>query len=146
MQELSPAAIVADQLHSTAIHLLRWLRQEDVASGISAAQLSALSVIVFAGPLTMGELAAAEQVQPPTMTRLVQALSQGGFVVRERDSQDRRIVRIHATPEGTRVLTEGRHRRVAALTERLQTLSNDDLLAIEQSVQLIAALVSKTEE
>ena len=146
MQEPPPASAIADHLHSTAIHLLRWLRQEDVASGISAAQLSALSVIVFTGPITMGELAAAEQVQPPTMTRLVQALNQAGFVVRERDPQDRRIMRIHATPEGMRVLTEGRHRRVAALTERLQTLSNNDLLTIEQALQLVAALVVKTEE
>jgi hypothetical protein len=69
------AEAIADRLHSAAIHLLRRLRREDATSGLSAPRLSALSVIVFGGPLTLGELANAEQVRPPTMTRLVSASS-----------------------------------------------------------------------
>src|SRR5229473_2111765 len=73
----------ADRLHSAAIHLLRRLRRQDDASGLTAPRLSALSVIVFSGPLTLGALATAEQVRPPTMTRLVAALEEAGLVVRE---------------------------------------------------------------
>src|SRR5688572_17075132 len=81
----------ADRLHSAAIHLLRRLRREDAKTGLSAPRLSALSVVVFAGPLTLGELAAAEQVRPPTMTRLVSALEAEGLVTRETDPDDGRL-------------------------------------------------------
>src|SRR5271169_3195797 len=64
----------ADCLHSAAIHLLRRVRKQDSASGVGPAQLSALSVLVFAGPKTLGELAAAEQVKPPTMSRIAAGL------------------------------------------------------------------------
>jgi len=76
--------VVADQLHSASIHLLRKLRREDAASGLNAARLSALSVIVFAGPITPGDLAAAEQVRPPTMTRIVDALVQHGLAEKKK--------------------------------------------------------------
>src|SRR3954464_9225153 len=109
-------ADLADRLHSTAIHLLRRLRREDDASGLPAPQLSALSVIVFGGPITLGALADAEQVRPPTITKLVAALEEAGLVERETDADDRRIVRVKATPRGARLLHEGRKRRVAALT------------------------------
>src|ERR1051325_3298626 len=83
----------ADRLHSAAIHLLRSLRTEDRSSGLSGPRLSALSVIVFAGPIAMSALAAAEQVRPPTMTRLVAELERRGLVERERDPDDHRGVR-----------------------------------------------------
>ena len=89
---------------------------------MSAPRLSALSVVVFGGPLTLGELAAAEQVRPPTMTRIVSALERAQLVVREPDPTDGRIVRVRATPAGERTLHAGRERRVAALAERLQSL------------------------
>src|ERR687883_145288 len=79
------ATRLADRLHSAAIHLLRRLRREDARTGLSGPRLSALSVVVFAGPRTLGELAAAEQVRPPTMTRLVQALEREGLVARDPD-------------------------------------------------------------
>src|SRR3954471_4125003 len=88
-----PAADVADRLHSAAIHLLRRLRREDDASGLPAPQLSALSVIVFGGPITLGDLARAEQVRPPTITKVVAALEEAGLVARDIDANDRRIVR-----------------------------------------------------
>jgi DNA-binding MarR family transcriptional regulator len=75
---------LADRWHSLAIHLLRRLRREDVKAGLTGPRLSALSVIVFGGPITLGELAAAEQVRPPTITRLVRALEQAQLVRRER--------------------------------------------------------------
>src|SRR5437016_4333464 len=113
------AADLADRLHSAAIHLLRRLRREDDASGLPAPQLSALSVIVFGGPVTLGALAAAEQVRPPTITRLVATLESAGLVQRELDASDRRIVRVKATARGERLLHEGRRRRVASLASAL---------------------------
>src|ERR1051325_2417788 len=102
----------ADRFHSAAIHALRHVRREDPSSGLSAARLSALSVLVFGGPRTLGELAAAEHVRPATMTRIVQALRQGGPVRREADPADRRVSRLTATPRGERVMWRGRARRV----------------------------------
>src|SRR6478672_923352 len=93
----SPAADLADRLHSAAIHLLRRLRREDDATGLPAPQLSALSVIVFGGPITLGALAQAEQVRPPTITRLVATLEEAGLVERETDASDRRVMRVRAT-------------------------------------------------
>ena len=101
------AGELADRLHSAAIHLLRRLRREDDASGLPAPQLSALSVIVFGGPITLGALAAAEQVRPPTISKLVATLEEAGLVEREIDEADRRVMRVRATSRGTRLLQEG---------------------------------------
>src|ERR1041385_5653583 len=90
-------ADLADRLHSAAIHLLRRLRREDDASGLPAPQLSALSVIVFGGPITLGALADAEQVRPPTITRLVEKLESAGLVERTSDATDKRVSRVEAT-------------------------------------------------
>ena len=129
--------IVADRLHSAAIHLLRRLRREDERSGLSAPRLSALSVIVFGGPVTLGELAAAEQVRPPTMTRLVNALEGEGLVARESDARDRRVTRIRATARGAELLAAARVRRVAALARYLEGLSADDRAALRRAAELI---------
>src|SRR5260370_17543497 len=84
------AAVVANQLHSAAIHLLRRVRAQDDAMGLTAPLASALSVIVFGGPLSLGALATAEQVRPPSITRIVRELEARGLVVREPTPQDRR--------------------------------------------------------
>lgn len=136
-EQAPPAEQVADRLHSAAIHLLRHLRREDQRSGLSAPRLSALSVVVFAGPLTLGELAAAEQVRPPTMTRLVHALEAQRLVTRMRDARDRRLVRIRATVRGKALLTQGRARRVGALTRQLAALSHQDLAVLDRAVTLL---------
>ena len=94
------AEALAQRLHGAAIHLLRRLRAEDVASGLTAPRASALSVLVFAGPRSIGELAAAEQVRPPTISRLVQELERDGLVRREADATDARVQRVHATAAG----------------------------------------------
>jgi DNA-binding MarR family transcriptional regulator len=137
---LLPSRELADRLHSAAIHLLRRLRREDAASGLSAPRLSALSVIVFAGPVTLGQLAAAEQVRPPTMTRLVNGLVADGLVVRRADPTDGRVVWLHATPEGRRILRAGRARRVAALTKELHALNEGDLQVLARAVTLLERL------
>jgi DNA-binding MarR family transcriptional regulator len=140
----SPAApdvnLLADRLHSAAIHLLRRLRTVDTASGLTAPRLSALSVIVFGGPLTLGALAAAEQVRPPTMTRLVAALERDGLVTREPDPTDGRQVLLRATSAGRRLLEEGRSRRTASLARRLSKLAPDELDGLWQAATQLERL------
>jgi DNA-binding MarR family transcriptional regulator len=130
-------ADLADRLHSAAIHLLRRLRREDDASGLPAPQLSALSVLVFGGPLTLGELAKAEQVRPPTISKLIVELERQGLVEREADNADRRIVRVHATARGVKVLQEGRRRRVAALVSSLGALSRHDRALLARALPVL---------
>src|SRR5215813_15573104 len=101
---------LADQLHSAAIHLLRLVRVQDTASGLGPARLSALSVIVFGGPASLNHLARAEQVRPPTMSRIVDALEAEGLARRRANPQDRRAVLIAATEKGIKILQEGRRR------------------------------------
>jgi DNA-binding MarR family transcriptional regulator len=134
-------AELADQLHSVAIHLLRQLRKEDDASGLSAPRLSALSVVVFGGPLTLGQLARAEQVRPPTMTRLVTGLEKDGLVERKADAKDARLTRIVATAKGQRVLVEGRARRVRLLTAAVGQLSETELAHLDRGVQVFRRLI-----
>jgi DNA-binding MarR family transcriptional regulator len=131
---------VAGALHSAAIHLLRRLRREDDAGGLSAPRLSALSVVVFAGPLTLGALAAAEQVRPPTMTRIVGALEAAGLVQREPKPGDGRATLVRATPAGARLLLAGRDRRTAALAEGLGALSGADLDVLDRAAALMEQL------
>ena len=132
---------LADRLHSAAIHLLRRLRREDDASGLPAPQLSALSVIVFGGPITLGALATAEQVRPPTITKLVATLEEAGLVERETDVADRRIVRVKATSRGTKLLAEGRRRRVASLATALGELSAMDRAKLAVAVPILERIV-----
>jgi DNA-binding MarR family transcriptional regulator len=130
----------ADRLHSAAIHLLRRLRREDDASGLAAPKLSALSVIVHAGPITFGALAAAEQVRPPTMTRIVAALEADGLVKREADALDGRVAHVRATARGARVLEQGRARRVAALSKALRELTPAERATLDQAVAIMERL------
>ena len=129
----------ADRFHSAAIHALRHVRREDPATGLSAARLSALSVLVYGGPRTLGELAAAEQVRPATMTRIVQSLEQDGYVRRESDPTDGRVVRLRATAKGRRVMQRGRQRRVENLAELLGRLSPGDVAKIQEAAELVEA-------
>ena len=128
---------VANRLHSAAIHLLRRARRVDAESHLPAPQLSALSVVVYGGPITLGALAAAEQVRPPTMTRLVAAMEAAGLVEREVDATDRRVVRIRPTPRGRRLLDEGRSRRIAVIAEALASLPATDVADIARALDAI---------
>ena len=128
---------VADRLHSASIHVLRRVAREDPASGLSAARLSALSVLVFGGPRTLGELAAAERVRPPTMTNIVRGLEEAGLVRREADPTDGRVARVRATPKGERILQRARERRIASLAERLSSLSLDEIARVHEAAELV---------
>ena len=135
---------LADRLHSAALHLLRRLRREDDASGLPAPQLSALSVIVFGGPITLGDLARAEQVRPPTISKLVVILEAKGLVDRVVDANDRRIVRVKATARGTKLLHDGRQRRVAALVASLAALSGADRALLARSLPVLEKISGTT--
>src|SRR5271155_570066 len=128
---------LADQLHSVAIHLLRLVRVQDAGSGIAPARLSALSVIVFGGPVSLRDLAKAEQVRPPTMSRLVDALEAQGLARRRIDQKDRRAVLIAATKKGATLLKQGRQRRVKFLASHLSRLEARELAHIAKAVQAI---------
>jgi len=128
---------LADQLHSAAIRLLRLVRVQDAASGIAPARLSALSVIVFGGSVSLRDLANAEQVRPPTMSRIVDALEAQGLAHRRIDQKDRRAVLIAATKKGTALLMKGRQRRVKFLASYLSRLSRAERAHIAQAVRAI---------
>src|SRR5437868_1846503 len=98
----------ADAIHSAAIHLLRRASRSDSASGVSPARLSALSVLIFGGPRSVTELADAERVKVPTMSRLVAAMEAEGLVRRSPHERDRRSVRLEATAKGRRVIERAR--------------------------------------
>jgi len=129
---------VSTRLHSTAIHLLRAARRDDESFGLSAARLSALSVVVFGGPLSLGSLAAAEQVRPPTMTKLVQGLERAGLVERTADPADRRVSIVHATPRGVRLLEGAQRRRVEAIAGLLAGLSLNELEVLDRAADLVS--------
>lgn len=133
---------VADALHSAAIHLLRGVRKEDVRSGVGPARLSALSVLVFAGPMRLTDLANLEQVRAPTMTRIVDGLEARGLVRRRVDAQDARAVRLEATPRGVRLLQEGRRRRVQRFARALEGCAPEELAILARAAALIERVAS----
>ena len=128
---------VADRLHSAAIRVLRGVRGEDVHAGVTAARLSALSVLVFAGPVTVGRLADAEQVSVPTISRMIAQMVNEELVRREPDATDRRLVWLHATKQGTRILREARRRRIEALAHRIEGLGAEDLADLLRAADLV---------
>ena len=132
---------VADRLHSAAIHLLRRVRKQDIATGEGPARLSALSVLVFGGPKTLKELAAAEQVKPPTMSRIVAGLERSRLITITADREDARRMRITATPKGTRLLQKGREMRIAYLASQLERLTPDELSQLGEAVEILALLL-----
>jgi DNA-binding MarR family transcriptional regulator len=130
----------ADRLHSAAIHLLRRLRVRDRESGVGPAQLSALSVLVFGGPRSLGELADAEQVRPPTMSRIVTGLERAGLV-RRHTTEDGRRVRLEASGKGAKILQAGRQRRVESLAKALALLSEKELQQLGDLTVLLQQVI-----
>ena len=135
---------VADALHSVAIHLLRRLRVQDLASGIGPAKLSALSVLVFARrPLGLAELAAAEQVKNPTMSRLVAGMEREALVSITASKEDARAMEIRPTKKGEHLLLAGKERRVSSLAKVLEDCKESELLQLEQTVHLLRNLIRR---
>jgi len=114
----------------------------DLASGVGPAQLSALSVLVFGGPKSLGELADAEQVKPPTMSRIVEGLERAGLA-RRLATEDRRRIRLEATARGTKILHEGRKRRVESLALALQSLSESEVEQLGKLIELLEQVLRR---
>jgi len=131
---------VADRLHSAAIHLLRRARRGDPLTGATPAQLSALSVLM-SGPKTLGELAAAEQVRAPTISRLAVEMERIGLIHRRRDPDDARIVRAEMTAKGRRVLGKGRALRISDIEARVRRLDPFEIDTLEKAVKVIEGML-----
>ena len=136
----------ADRMHSAAIHLLRHAARQDTLSGQGPARLSALSVLVFAGPKTLGELAAAERVKPPTMSRVVAGLKRSGLVRIQCDEHDQRRVRISVTAKGEHLLQEARKRRIQALAEIFGSLQPGQLETVSRAAEIIERALREAHE
>lgn len=134
---------IALRLHWVAIHLLRRVRGRDVESGLTGPQLSALSVFGFGGRRTLGELAQAEQVTRPTITRLVASLEAKGLVVREPDPSDRRVTWVRATALGREMMERGRAARVELISAMLARLEPNELATLDHSVASLERLLSE---
>lgn len=125
-------------MHSASIHLLRRVRGVDeTAMALSPARASALSVLVFGGPRTLTELADAEGVRPPTMSRLVSALETDGLVRREPHATDARALRLAATAKGRRVLERGRARRLELFERLLRTASPREVAVVHEAAEIV---------
>ena len=134
------AGSLADRVHSAAIHLLRRLRRTDPLTGVNPAELSVLSVLM-GGPRTIGDLAAVEQVQPPTMSRLIRGMQAAGLVGRRRDDADGRVVWIEWTAAGEGVLRRGRELRIAALRDQIEALPVADRRVLMAGLEVIERVV-----
>lgn len=131
---------VADRLHSAAIHLLRRARRGDPLTGATPAQLSALSVLM-SGPKTLGELASAEQVRAPTISRLAADMERIGLIRRRTDPGDGRVVHVEMTTKGRRVLGKGRELRIADIEGRVRRLEPRDVDVVDRAVRIIEEML-----
>ena len=134
------AHAIAERVHSAAIRLLRRLRKSDAAQGLSGPKSSALSVLVFGGPQTLKDLAAAEQVRAPTMSRLVAELEIDGLATKAGARSDRRVVRIAATAKGKTLLEAGRERRLEVLTAQVEALSRAERETLRCAAEILVRL------
>jgi DNA-binding MarR family transcriptional regulator len=134
---------VANRLHSGALHLVRAVSEVDTAMGLSAPRASLMSVLVFGGPRTIGELARIERVRSPTITALVNGLEAEGFVRRRAVAHDARQVVVEATAKGRRVLEAGRTRRVEFLSTLMAGATDAELAVLDRAATLMERLVAE---
>ena len=132
---------LAARLQSNSLRLLRLVRRDGAGRTISGPKLSVLSFLDTSGPASLASLAAAEQVQAPTMSRLVEGLVEEGLVTRETHATDRRMVQIAITEAGRSLLSDGEAERVAALAARLRRLADSERRALVRGVELMERLL-----
>ncbi|MEX2372404.1 MAG: MarR family transcriptional regulator, partial [Dehalococcoidia bacterium] len=131
---------LAFRYNSIAIHLTRRLREADSESGVPPARLSALSVLVFGGAHTLGDLARRERVTAPTMSRIVRGLEDMGLARRRPDPDDGRVTWVEPTPEGARRMERARLARVDRLAAELRALPSEDRAALDAAARVLLAL------
>lgn len=130
----------ANQLHSVAIHLLRWARAVDRQSSLSPERLSVLSVLAFAGAKTVTELAEIEMVSLPAISRILSALEADGLLARHRLKHDRRLVRAEVTEKGRILLDDARARRLERIAGRLSALDEQKLGVVSAATEILEGL------
>ena len=136
---------LAQRLNSATVHLMRALRQDRRPVGLAAEHSSALGVIVFAGPISIGALARAERVGAPAMTKTVAILADAGLVTRERDPGDARVVRVRPTRKANELVLRGRDQRVIRIGKALQALSHTETARLEAAIGTLEKLVRDLE-
>lgn len=134
---------LAARLRMAMARLVRRARQEATTAEMTPSMLSALAVVSSLGSPTLGELAAAERVRPPTVTKIVDRLEDAGLVVREQDLDDRRIARVQLTDAGRRFVDRTRSRASAYMARRLKTLSDDEREVLEAAVPILERLLEE---
>jgi len=144
-QDVADRLQTADRLHSAALHLLRRARTVDVGMDLDGPRASALSVLVFGGPVPLTRLAAIEQVSPPAITKTVTALEKAGLATRTRSEVDRRVVHVAATDAGKALLHAGRAARVRVVADLIAELPAADLDILGRAADLIEAALRNRE-
>ena len=132
---------LAARLAGLSTVLQRHLSRADAGDGLTRARLSALGLLVLGGPRTLGDLAAAEHVRPPTMTRLIHAMEADGLVARKRNPEDGRSIVIQATPKGVEQLEIGRARQIAPLAESISDLDRAERLQLEDAADILGRVL-----
>lgn len=134
---------IAARLRVAVGRLIRYLRQHAVEQ-LTISQLSALATLSH-GPLRLGELAAAENISPSTLTRIVASLEERGLVARRQDDDDRRVTWTELTTKGTEVLEGMRRERTLYLARRVAALDARERAALETALPVLEALASDPE-
>jgi DNA-binding MarR family transcriptional regulator len=134
---------LASTLRISVMRLARRLRAERVHGTLTLSQLATLGTLDRHGPMTLGELAAHERVQPPSMTRIVTGLEEYGLVVREHHAIDRRLVIVHLTEEALGLIAADRRRRDAWLARGLRELTPDEHDALRRAVPVLEKLAGR---
>jgi DNA-binding MarR family transcriptional regulator len=139
-KDMHSDAALASELRTSLTRLTRRLRQMRPDTSLSLGQLAALGTLDRHGAMTPGDLAAHERMQPPSMTRIVNALEQAGYVTRTPHPTDGRQVVVALAPEGLRLLKEDRRQREAWLAQRLRDLTPEERELLHQASELIDRL------
>ncbi|GAA3438020.1 MarR family winged helix-turn-helix transcriptional regulator [Kutzneria kofuensis] len=130
------------RLYLAVGRLSRILRRSG-SPGLGQGSISALATLAYKGPMRLGDLAGREGVAPPTLSRIIAALVESGYVMREADPQDGRASLVRATPQGEQVIAGVRSERLHELHNRLERLTEEQRTALAAALPALEALVSE---
>jgi DNA-binding MarR family transcriptional regulator len=134
---------LASSLRLALLRAARRIRSQRVNTGVTLSQLSALSTVGKCGPLSAGEIAAIERVQPPSMTKILASLEAAGWVSRASHPDDRRQSIISITAGGEQLLDEETRARDEWLTERLVEFSDAERKVLVDAIEVLNRLGSE---
>ncbi len=137
---------LAGELALATVRFARHLRGRRRDSLVSLTQLSALNALMNDGPLTPGQLAARERVQPPSMTRVIASLADLGLVRRAPHPTDGRQVIVSLSEEGERLITGEAAAREAWLRGKLGDLTPEDRATLGGAVRILNGLIGSDEK